>query len=323
MDEYRQRLRDAVQALIVHSPHAFSWFGRRTEFPSRRKLRKTIADDRLREAVREQLYSGFYCRGIAGPAEELSGGDRSLARHWTATLSEANRGAGCLEDGWSLLDRRDAVAVVRKNGLTIAADISDLVIAGKQRTVSVRLPKELLDRSPGFYIAVGDKPLDADAPVFRVYWNLRAGGARPFIAQATESLNRLRLPFRLKVLDEPHRYNRCDAAVLYLRTSDRSRAYRVIESLASEQARHLKALTPAFAKPIAAGVAIAEQPPGGQSFGVSRTAIVAAALVQSWRRQETSLERRMARVAEAFERDGIDLQRPYLNPGSKDVYPCL
>jgi hypothetical protein len=170
---------------------------------------------------------------------------------------------------------------------------------------------------------VGDKLLDPDAPTFRVYWNLRSAGARPFVAQATESLNRLRLPFRLKLLDDPHRYSRCDAAVLYLRASDRARAYRVVEALADALAKHLKPLTPAFAKPIAAGVAIAEQPPGGGSFGASRTAIVAAALVQSFRRQETALERRMARVSAAFERDGIDLERPYLNPGSKDVYPCL
>ena len=323
MDETRERLRDAVQALIVHAPHAFSWFGRRTAFPSWRKLRRTIADDRLRQALQDQLYSGFYCRGIAAPLDEPSGGDRSLARHWTATLSRANRGAGCLDGGWTLLERRGAVAVVRKDGLTVAAETCGLVIGRRRRTVSVRLPKELLDRAPGFYVALGDKPLDADAPTFRVYWNLRSAGARPFIAQATESLNCLRLPFRLKVLDEPRRYNRCDAAVLYIRTSDRPRAYRVVAALADELARHLKPLTPAFAKPIAPGVAVAEQPPGGVSFGVSRTAIVAAALVHSFRRGETALERRMARVSAAFERNGIDLERPYLNPGSKDVYPCL
>jgi len=317
MDDHRQRLRDAVQALIVHSSHAFSWFGRRNDFPAWRKLRKTIVEERLRTAVQEQLYTGFYCPGVAEPFEEPSLGDSIAARRWKASLSLANRGAGCLEGGWSLVERRGGVVIVRKDGLTVAAESGDWV-SGR-----MRLPNELLDFSPGFYIALGDKPLDGGARTFRVYWNLRAAGARSFVAEATASLNRARVPFRLKVLDDPARYDRCDAAVLYLRTRDRTRAYGVVGTLAATLRKHLKPPTPAFAKPIAAGVAIAEQPPAGGSFGVSRTAIVAAALVQSFRRQETALERRMARVSAAFARDGIDLERPYLNPGSRDVYPCL
>ena len=54
----------------------------------------------------------------------------------------------------------------------------------------------------------------------RLYFHLAPAGAAPFVAAATRQLNAGRIPFRLKVLNDPSTFGRCDAGVLYLRSSN-------------------------------------------------------------------------------------------------------
>lgn len=47
--------------------------------------------------------------------------------------------------------------------------------------------------------------------------------------------------------------------------------------------RGLRSPTPLFARRLARGIALSDNPPGGASFGVSRMTLVAEALVARWR----------------------------------------
>ena len=86
--------------------------------------------------------------------------------------------------------------------------------------VSVRLPKELPALSPGFYTVVSDAPTDPRRrrASCASYWNVTPPGAPALVGALTSRLNAAGVPFRLKVADHPFRLERCDAAVLYLRS---------------------------------------------------------------------------------------------------------
>jgi lantibiotic modifying enzyme len=85
----------------------------------------------------------------------------------------------------------------------------------------------------------------------------------------------------------------------------------------------LKPLTPAFTKELAPGLGVAENPPGGESFGLHRCRVLAEALVKSKEGGKKSVKAALATVERCFADAGIVLEQPYLNPDSLDVYKPL
>ena len=127
--------------------------------------------------------------------------------------------------------------------------------------VSVRMPKELPARSPGFFTVVSEAPADLAAAesVVRVYWSITRGGAAALVGALTARLNAARAPFRLKVADHPFRLDRCDAAVLYLPRPTASRRCAGRSSDVADALRaHLRRAIPAFTLELASGVGLAE-----------------------------------------------------------------
>jgi coenzyme F420-reducing hydrogenase delta subunit len=53
---------------------------------------------------------------------------------------------------------------------------------------------------------------------------------------------------------------------------------------------------------------------------MNRCQIVANALLEAWQQGNNSMHERMRAIELHFTRLGIDLQRPYLNPYSEDIY---
>ena len=110
-------------------------------------------------------------------------------------------------------------------------------------------------------MALGDAefPLDGSVPILRFYWYLRSEGAAPLIKALTTHLNQQRLAFRLKVLNEPARYSRCDAGV-FSRQVDYERVVRVVRQVHETVALALSRATPALTKALAPGLGMAEDP---------------------------------------------------------------
>ena len=216
--------------------------------------------------------------------------------------------------------------LIQRDGLTLQAKPEEVVYEGDElpvvgTEVELKLPKELPAISPGFYTALSDEPYDAtDRAVVRVYWNLYPWGAATLVREMTELLNGAGLPFRLKLVNHPDRYNRCDAAVLYLLRDDLDRAVPHLQAVYRAVRDDLKRPVPGLTKRIAPGVGLAEDPPGGDSFGMHRCRLLAEGLIRGWERGLESVEERLAVVLETFEEAGIDPEKPYLNPGSVDDY---
>jgi HopA1 effector protein family len=243
-------------------------------------------------------------------------------------LSQANAGTYARDPGWTVLREESEAVVVTRGGLSLWASPAEVYPrngggVSPGAPVGVLMPKELLRLAPGFYMALGDAefPVDASEPIVRLYWNLRSEGAVPLVGLLTQRMNAEGLPFRLKVLSDPAQYSRCDAGVLYAPAADYEAVARVVAVAYEGIAGALKTTTPALTKELAPGLGLAEDPGGLlSSFGMNRCQLLAEAIVTAAERGHRDPAARLATVVERFLREGIDLDAPYLNPGSADRY---
>ncbi len=292
---YEDQVADALGAVALRPPAAFLWFGRRCEAPD------------LTAAIAARLLTGFYASGGArplGPGFTAPGDGGALAR----ALSQANSGRGSWQAGWTVgdaVDDDDTIAVQRPDGLALLAAPQDI------RGDEVRVPPELRALRPGSYVALGDAQALPGAELARLSWHLAAAGAVTFVARVTYALNGAGLAFTLELLDDPARYGRRDAATLLLARRDVAPAIKLLRPLLRALGPQLAEGAPAFCKPLARGLAIAEEPAGGEPFGAHRCRLLAEAIVAGGG---------AAHVRAHLAAAGVSLDAPYLQPGSADAY---
>jgi hypothetical protein len=295
VSRYRDQVAAALAAVQIIGPTQYAWLGRRS-----RRLSAALdlaLDDAERRrhlvsCLREELYHSFYCHG------------RPVAARWGApqppfadptlldALSQANRGRGSWDSGWTVERVDSGEVVVADSRLRVRVGAADCRVT--DAAASVRLPKELPALSPGFWFAVSDAP--AGRSDVRVYWNVTYGGAPTLVEALTLRLNGDGLPFRLKVADHRSRFERCDAAVLYLDAEVFGCVRPTLREIAA--AARLDPAVPSFTLELVPGVGLAEDD-DGESFGARRCALLADAIVLG------------DDVAERFAADGVDIDAPY------------
>jgi class II lanthipeptide synthase len=326
---YRAQLESAIQAIALHSPYTFSWFGkRRPRVPTRVLRTMSVSTLRLHmvSILSGHLYYYFYCKGYPQPMHwELArpGAQTSSARLLEA-LSKANAGIERWDDGWTVEDCEAPNVIVSKNGLTLTVSRRDVDAADRITGLTrVRLTKEYRERSPGFYFAVGDSAWrDSDSDdIVRVYWNSTPRGALRLMDNLTTALNRGAIPFQFKTLHDPAAFDRCDTAVLYLPKRSFELVKGTLVSVYGRLREELRPGTPAFTKMLAPQVALAEDPGDGSSFGMHRCKLMADALVSAHEHAMRSLEERTDHVVAHFAAAGVRvIDEPYLRAGSDDDY---
>jgi hypothetical protein len=267
--------------------------------------------------LREELYYSFFCHGHPVPArwgepQPLSG-DPWLGE----ALSQANTGHGSWEPGWKIESSENEEALVATRLLRARVPLVDCRAPRSLRPgamVSVRLPKEFPERSPGFYTAVGDAPADlaTSEGIVRVYWNISAPGAAGLVRTLTARLNAQRVAFWLKVADHHVRLTRCDAAVLYVRSDTFQELGELLRDIAGTLTPHLRPQVPAFTLELAPGVGVAEDVGAAESFGVRRCALLADGIVRAHSGGLRDTAARLAQVEARFAEDGVRMDAPYL-----------
>ena len=332
MSEFREQVAEALRAVRVTSPTSYAWFGRLAP-PLKRAVRSSLEPPAARQylvaRLERALYQSFYLQGVPRPKipddAVVAGADPTFV----AGLSHANAGTGGWGRRWRVVEVADDGAVVaERDGLRLRIDASDYRPAAggavsPGAAVSARLPKELRAVSPGFYFAHGDAVGNADpaAVEIRVYFNLTSAGAVPLLAAATRLLNEQRIAFAIKLLNNPARYSRCDAGVLYLDEGSFARACGPLRELVAACAPHLRAETPAFTKPLAYGVGGGEHEATlGASFGIGRCRLMAEGIADAHEQRLTALSDRVEAVVRRFALHGMDLDVPYLVSGVRDDY---
>jgi type III HopA1-like effector protein len=328
---HRAQVAEALKAILIRSRYRFEWLGESSPAP-RRALAAALTDASARalmvRGLATRLYECFYCTGGVVPNRE--GGDESSVSPdpaLVAALSRANAGHGSWQRGWHVDDMHNDELVVARDGIRVRAGRSEWR-AGCRRPrigaqVSIRVPQELPALSPGFFTVVGDVDLDTepDDLVARLYFNVSCTGSPMLVAEVTSALNRARVPFRLKVVDHPERFARCDAAVLYLHAADVRRRRRLLRRVVEACAAGLQPSTPVFTKPLGPGVGLGEERgAAAESFGMRRCLVLAEAVVKAHQQRIRDLDARVLLVERYFADCGIDPDAPHLAAGSEDGY---
>jgi len=311
MSRYREQAAAAAAAVAIRGPLRYAWLGRGNR-PPRRALRDAM-DAAARRAyllacLREELYWSFYCRGRVVPARWGEAGPPSAHAGLVEAIEQANTGRAGWEPGWTVerLDGEGAIVTSRTHRAWARPAACRGTVTPRAQ-VSLPLPSVLPALSPGFITLIGDA--GDGAGCVRVYWHVTAPGAPVLVRALTSRLNAAALPFRLKLAHHPLRFDRCDAAVLYLRVGDFSALRPALESLAAELAGWLRPLVPAFTLPLAPGVGLAEDD-AGESFGVRRCMLLAEGILDAHEQRGAP----PSAIAAAFARAGVDIDAPYLEP---------
>ncbi len=299
---YEAQAADALSAVEARPPRAYLWFGRHWEAPD------------LAAAIRARLLDDFHATGAARPPRSAAAPAGADGGAFAGALSQANCGRGAWTGGW-LAGPADAdgIAVERPGGLRLYAPPQDC------RDGEIRLPKELRGYHPGTYVALGDTP-GLHAPRARLSWNIAAAGAVTLVARVTYALNGAGIPFRLELRDDPRRYGDGDSAWLVVARDEVFAALKLLRPLLRALAPYLAAGAPAFTKPLARGLAVADEPAGGVAFAEHRCGLLADAVVAAGERGQRGAAKRLALVHERFAAAGLSLDAPYLEPGAADAY---
>jgi len=325
LSPYRAQIAAALDAIAVRSRTEYSWLGQVFEGdPGELPATAGAGSEAwLARRLHPRLYADFYLTGAPAPASGPLAWRLDLERMAaTEGLSAANVGRGHLQPGWvvSCVDG-EGLAVVRE-GLEVWVEPSEIISVERPvpgMNVALRLPKDRLGASEGFYTMFGDAGQGGGvAAIDRFYWHLRPDGARLLVAAASVSLNLAGLPFRLKVANDSRGFHRCDTAVLYTRREDRPQAFVLVEQIRADIAPGMRHAVPALTLRLAPGLAFAEDPGGGESYGSHRCRLIADAVITAWEVGEVSIGGRLRSVADRFRLAGLDLDRPFLGPGSKD-----
>ena len=252
-------------------------------------------------------------------------------------IHQSNHGTGYLDSGWQVLKQEpDGSLALSKDGLTLHIEYDhysqppteDANIGG---LISILMPNNQLQN--GFYIAISNigrekqNIKDQSSRIGRIYFNISPSGAVALMDSLTLELNKREIPFSFQVLYNPKAYGRFDSGILYFELNDYFAVRKVLQTVYLEHQSYFEQEVPLFTKFLAPGLGLAEEPSQKfaleESFGMNRCQIIANALLDAWRQGENSPRKRVNFMRHHFELMGINLQRPYLNPNSEDIYQTL
>jgi hypothetical protein len=191
--------------------------------------------------------------------------------------------------------------------------------------VAVSMPPSQFKR--GYYTAIGDAVFDLSAPVALVYFNFSPEGAVALMEGLTTRLNEIKIPFVFLVFYNPSSYGGYYSGFLRFHKDSYESVKQVLQTVYKSNQLYFQSQVPIFTKTLAPGLALTEDAEQKfQSFenlGLNRCTIVAKALLEAHKNGDKSPEARMKYILQYFDRFRIDLERPYLNPNSEDIYTPL
>ncbi|HLP91378.1 MAG TPA: T3SS effector HopA1 family protein [Nostocaceae cyanobacterium] len=247
-------------------------------------------------------------------------------------LHSHNHGIGHYDAGWQVLRvEPDGSITVNKNDLTLYVEPECLLKSKKKAVkagelISIWMPKNRLEN--GCYVAVSNEGQEAqntvNMGVGRIYFNCSPKGAIALMDNLTKELNHAAIPFSFQVLYHPCTYGRYDAGVLHFERHNYPEIRKILQSIYRKNQSYFQPEIPLFTKWLAPGLGLAEEPShkftAQESFGMNRCQIVANALLEAWEKGKNAIEEKIQIIEKHFAQHLIDVQRPYLNPSSEDIY---
>ena len=254
-------------------------------------------------------------------------------------LHENNHGKGYLDYGWRVLRKEpDGSLAVSKAGLTLHVEENHLepntLSSRVDDLIAIRLPKNRLNN--GFYLAVSNSAKQQQddllnpwgkLEVVSIFFNLNAAGAIAIMNSITDKLNAAEISFNFQVPHHPLGCSRYDSGILNFQRQDYGKIQELIKGIYKDNQCYFKPEIPLFTKFLAPGLSLAEQPLekplNKQSFGVNRCQMLANGLFDAWDKGIDSPEEKVSIIRQHFALKSVDLECPYLNPNSEDIYVDL
>lgn len=274
----------------------------------------------LQDALRDCFYTRCYIRQCDGD------GSQNLL----PMLQRANQSPDYWDAAWSVYQLGTNGTVMVQKGERSRTVIAGEYVSNKipgmppqtgdQLSVRVFPGSHLLQ--DGFYFAFSKTLGDQfdEYELLRFYFNLQASGACELLAAVTRTLNQYLLPFRFKTLQDGAAYRRADAAVLYVAKRHYAQVANLVLQMADRLQPYLRSAIPLFCKELAPGIGVAEDPGSGESFGMHRCRLLAQAVLRAWQGGAQQSTARMQMLRQIFQEQGLQLDKPYLNPRSRDLF---
>ncbi|GAA4180618.1 hypothetical protein GCM10022287_34700 [Gryllotalpicola koreensis] len=173
----------------------------------------------------------------------------------------------------------------------------------------------LRTRLLGYLTVHGSKQVGEPVPpTLRCYLHVNPDSAPRVFAGVAAGLESAGVAFAAKLLDNPANFGRPDAAVFYTTRADATALVRSATAMWDEES--FGASVPAFTREVAPGIAVADDPGDGASFGYHRCALIAHGLSVAGRADPHV---RLGAIIDAFLHAGIDPARPHLGPGQAEL----
>ena len=335
-DRLKAQIKQIVEAVEVTSAESFMFAGRAFSLAANAQQPPPQAHGftgqqthPLTSLLEQTFYQHCYTRTFEGRLrDEPFHAERE--ENLLPALSAANASRERWDAGWQIYQLLPTGQILaHKHGLTRAlwpGEFLSLDAPGLAPrpglNISVFFMRESTVMQPGFYFAFGETQDGGEdnSSLVRFYWNIGPAGATALVGALTRRLNRFQVPFRLKCLSNSAFFKRHDTAVLFVNKRFYHVTARLLAEVHREVAGHMRAQVPLFTKRLADGLALAEEPYTGESFGMQRCRILAEGILSAHARGLRAPQARLEEVAQQFERYGIPLGRAHLNPGSVDHY---
>ncbi len=304
------------------------------------KLPQKVQDEYFISLLQKSIFSIYFSGALLQKKSRVTHTNYEVELEDTASevdwefyeqLHHNNHGKGSWNPYFRVVKcEADGSLTVQKKGITVQINREHHLRLEEQSAmisdvVSVSRPSSHIRNQ--FYIAYGDLVYTWRYPSVFIYFNFSPKGAIALMGHLTEQLNLAKIPFDFDVLYNPSSYGRYNSGILRINKNSYEVTQQVLQAVYVENKLHFQAHVPIFTKVLAPGLSLAERPKNEfrflEGFGMNRCKIVANALLEAHQQGDQSPEARMKYITQHFERLGIDLERPYLNPGSEDIYTPL
>lgn len=325
---FSEDLAQVLAAVHIHSPAAFTFAGEAMQvtpgpvqqipgYPSHPLPQSPLIRD-----LQAALYGRCYSHRLGDAEISASAPDSDFVQR----LSAANRTTLRWESGWTIYSTGARGEVYVQKGdrqrSAVPGEFTGCAVPGQPpqpgASVNLLVARECSVAQPGFYFAYGSTLSDLwdEFMLLRFYFHSTAKGAPDLVEYLTRQLNRYQIPFGMKTLADPTLYTRTDATVLYTARRHHDIVRRIATRIDAPVDAGLRSATPLFTLQLCPGVGLAEEPHTGESFGMNRCRLTAEGIVDAWMGGDQSLASCQRTVAARFAASAIDINQPYLSPGS-------
>lgn len=332
---FHSQLKTIVDSLDINQSNQFILNKNNANVITNPHQLKGETDKDKTEELTNFIYENYYCNSShihsSNQFESLDyNANYELQQSFIAKLDKAIKTEESLSDGWKISETGQNGMLYIEKGNHVRTTFSGEFIRktflgreiNKNEIVQLSVRKKYSPPKNGFFHVFGKTLAEGGVQIVRYYFNLTPEGAPILIENLTKKFNHYKIPFQYKCLNHPHLYNRSDSAVLYINKRYGNYATDILNSFHNEIAPYLKDEIPFFTKKLNNGIGFAENPPNGDSFGMSRSRVISQALVKA-SNENLPKSKWLGEVLDLFQKMNLNVEKIYLNPSSNFTYSFI